>query len=42
MRDILDRVHAKQPPTDKTPLEQEEEIAEMIKDFRREHTPDRP
>jgi AbrB family looped-hinge helix DNA binding protein len=39
LRDILDRVHAKQPPTSKTPLEQEEEIAEMIKDFRREHTP---
>src|SRR5712691_1859225 len=42
LRDLLDRVHAKQPPSDKTPLEQEEEIAEMIKEFRREHAPDRP
>ena len=42
LRDLLDRVHAKQPPSDKTPLEQEEEIAEMVKDFRREHAQDRP
>ena len=40
--EIMARVHAKQPPSDKTPLEQEEEIAEMIKAFRREHAPDRP
>ena len=40
--DVMASVHAKQPPTDKPPLEQEEEIAEMIKDFRREHAPDRP
>lgn len=42
LRDILDRVHARQPPNARTPLEQEEEIAAMIKDFRREHAPDRP
>jgi len=40
--EMMARVHAKQPPSDKTPLEQEEEIAEMIKAFRREHAPDRP
>lgn len=37
LRALLARVHAQQPPTDQTPLEQEEEIAAMIKDFRREH-----
>ncbi len=42
LRDLLDRVHAKQPPTEQTPLEQEEEIAQMIKDFRREHAQDCP
>jgi hypothetical protein len=40
--DVMASVHAKQPPSDKTPQEQEEEIAEMIKAFRREHAPDRP
>ncbi len=40
LRELLDRVHAQQPPTDQTPLEQEEEIAQMIKDFRRDHAPD--
>lgn len=40
--EVMASVHAKQPPTDKTPLEQEEEIAQMIKDFRREHAQDRP
>jgi AbrB family looped-hinge helix DNA binding protein len=42
LRALLDRVHAQQPPTDQTPLEQEEEIAQMIKDFRRDHAHDRP
>src|SRR5215471_5393979 len=40
--DVMASVHAKQPPSDKTPLEQEEEIAEMIKAFRRDHASDRP
>lgn len=40
--DVMARVHAKQPSTAQTPLEQEEEIAQMIKDFRREHAQDRP
>jgi AbrB family looped-hinge helix DNA binding protein len=39
--EIMARVHAKQPPTDQTPEQQEEEIAEMIKEFRREHAQDR-
>jgi AbrB family looped-hinge helix DNA binding protein len=42
LRDLLDHVHAKQPSSDKTPLEQEEDIAEMVKAFRREHAQDRP
>jgi AbrB family looped-hinge helix DNA binding protein len=42
LRDLLDHVHAKQPPSGKTPLEQEEDIAEMVKAFRREHAQDRP
>jgi len=40
--DVMASVHAKQPPSDKTPLEQEEEIAEMVKAFRRDHAHDRP
>ena len=39
--DVMASVHAKQPPSDKTPLEQEEDIAQMIKDFRRDQAPDR-
>ena len=39
--EMMARVHAKQPPSDKTPLEQEEDIAQMIKDFHRDHAPDR-
>lgn len=34
---LLERVHAKQPPSDKSPQEEEEEIARLIKDMRREH-----
>jgi AbrB family looped-hinge helix DNA binding protein len=36
LRAVLDRVHAKLPPSDKTPLEQEEEITRIIKEMRRE------
>jgi AbrB family looped-hinge helix DNA binding protein len=35
--DVLDRVHAKLPPSDKDPKEEEEEIAQMIKEYRKEH-----
>lgn len=34
---VLDRVHAQQPPSTKPPREQEEEITEIIKDFRKRH-----
>jgi hypothetical protein len=42
LRELLDRVHAKLPPSDKTALEQEEEIAGIIKDLRREDAERRP
>ena len=35
--DVLDRVHANMPPSDKDPKEEEEEIAQMIKEYRKEH-----
>src|SRR5713226_9288279 len=34
---VLDQVHAKLPPSKKSPLEQEEEIAQEIKRFRKQH-----
>jgi bifunctional DNA-binding transcriptional regulator/antitoxin component of YhaV-PrlF toxin-antitoxin module len=34
---VLDHVHAQLPPSDKDPKEEEEEIAQMIKDYRKEH-----
>ncbi len=34
---LLERVHAKQPPSKLSPKEQEEEIAREIKTFRKEH-----
>jgi len=34
---VMDRVHAKLPPSDKDPKEEEEEIAQMIKEYRKEH-----
>ena len=34
---LLERVHTKQPPSDKSPQEEEEEIARLIKEMRREH-----
>src|SRR5262249_62417738 len=34
--DVLDRVHAKLPPSDKDPKEEEEEIAQIIKEYRQE------
>ena len=37
-----DRVHAKLPPSDKTPLEQEEEITRIIKELRQEDAARRP
>ena len=42
VREVLDRVHAKLPPSDKSPLEQEEEITRIIKDLRQEDTKRRP
>lgn len=36
LREILDRVHAKLPPSDKSPREQEEEIARIIKELRQD------
>jgi AbrB family looped-hinge helix DNA binding protein len=36
LRDLLDRVHAKLPPSDKSPREQEEEITRIIKELRQE------
>lgn len=35
--EVLDRVHKKLPTGKKSPKEQEEEIAQMIKDYRRKH-----
>jgi AbrB family looped-hinge helix DNA binding protein len=34
---VLDRVHAQLPPSDKDPKEEEEAIAQMIKEYRKEH-----
>ena len=34
--ELLERVHAKQPPGGKNPQEEEEDIARLIKEFRRE------
>jgi AbrB family looped-hinge helix DNA binding protein len=34
LREILDRVHAKLLPSDKSPVEQEEEITRIIKELR--------
>ena len=36
VREVLDRVHAKLPPSDQTPREQEEDITHIIKELRRE------
>jgi AbrB family looped-hinge helix DNA binding protein len=36
VREVLDRVHAKLPRSDKTPREQEENIARIIKELRQE------
>lgn len=36
VREVLDRVHAKLPPSDQTPREQEEEITHIIKELRQE------
>jgi AbrB family looped-hinge helix DNA binding protein len=42
VREVLDRVHAKLPPSDKSPLEQEEEITRIIKELRQEDAQRRP
>jgi len=34
---LLERVHEKQPPSDTNPQDEEEEIARLIKEMRREH-----
>jgi AbrB family looped-hinge helix DNA binding protein len=36
LRELLERVHAKLPPSDKSPREQEEEIARIIKEQRQD------
>ncbi|MDH3604149.1 MAG: AbrB/MazE/SpoVT family DNA-binding domain-containing protein [Candidatus Tectomicrobia bacterium] len=36
LRDVLDQVHAKLPPSDLSPTEQEEEINRIIKELRQE------
>jgi hypothetical protein len=35
--EVMDRVHAKLPPSTRDPKEQEEEIAREIKAYRKEH-----
>jgi AbrB family looped-hinge helix DNA binding protein len=35
--EVMDRVHAKMPPSSKDPREEEEEIAREIKQYRKEH-----
>jgi AbrB family looped-hinge helix DNA binding protein len=35
--EVMDRVHAKLPPSTKDPREEEEEIAREIKQYRKEH-----
>jgi AbrB family looped-hinge helix DNA binding protein len=42
VREVLDRVHAKFPPSDKSRQEQEEEIAQIIKELRQEDAARRP
>lgn len=34
---VLDRVHAKLPPSDKDPKAQEEEIVQILKEYRKKH-----
>jgi AbrB family looped-hinge helix DNA binding protein len=40
--EVMDQVHAKQPPSDRSPHEQEEEIATIIKTTRRKYAKRRP
>ena len=35
--EVMERVHARQPQSKKSPEQQEQEIAEMVKDFRKTH-----
>ena len=34
---VIDRVHAKMPPSTRSPREEEEEIVRMVKEYRRQH-----
>lgn len=40
--EVMDSVHAKQPASDRSPQEQEEEIADIIKESRQMHAERRP
>jgi AbrB family looped-hinge helix DNA binding protein len=42
VREVLNRVHAQLPPSDKSPREQEEEITQIIKELRQEDAQRRP
>ena len=35
--EVMERVHARQPRSKKSPEQQEQEIAEMVKDVRKSH-----
>ena len=39
--EVMERVHAKQPPSDKSPKEQEEELTRIIKGLRKEEDAER-
>jgi hypothetical protein len=41
VREVLDRVHAKLPPSDQSPREQEEEITRIIKELRQDDEAER-
>jgi AbrB family looped-hinge helix DNA binding protein len=41
VREVLDRVHAKLPPSDQSPREQEEEITRIIKELRQDDAAER-
>jgi len=39
--DVMERVHAKLPPSTQDPREEEEEIARIVKEYRKHHAPRR-
>jgi AbrB family looped-hinge helix DNA binding protein len=41
VREVLNRVHAKLPPSDQSPREQEEEISRIIKELRQDDAAER-